>query len=193
MSTFSNLRHTFSSLWNKFAKSKKYREQFTVSYLKRSIPFQISELRNKRGWSQEQLAEAAKVTQGVISRAENPNYGNLTFNTALRIAAGLDVAFVGEFVSFSELARRVEYMSERTAQIVAFEKDSPPREQTNDAFREAIERCLSYTKIALTHSGQFLELRPTQQEMSNEILIHKFRRQKGRSDLEKLLVSPPMQ
>lgn len=101
-----------SNLWQKLAKSKNYRAAFVASYFKRSIPFKIIALLKKRGWSQEQLAEAAGLTQGVISRAANPNYGNLTVNTILRVAAGFDVAFVGEFVPFSEFAKRIENLSE---------------------------------------------------------------------------------
>lgn len=111
------------SLWRKFAKSKKYRHAFVAAHFKRFLPFQITAMRNKAGWSQEELAEACGLTQGVISRAENPNYGNLTFNTVLRIAAGLDVAFIGEFVPFSELAKRVEKLSEEAAQVATFEEE----------------------------------------------------------------------
>jgi hypothetical protein len=40
-----------------------------------------------------------------VSRAEDQDYGNLTFNTVGRIAGGLDMAFVGKFVPFSELVK----------------------------------------------------------------------------------------
>src|SRR5438552_2501278 len=85
---------------SKLASSKEYREAFVASFLKRYIPFQIRAIRKKRRISQPALAEASKITQGVISRAEDPDYGNLTLNTVLRIAAGFDLAFVGKFVRF---------------------------------------------------------------------------------------------
>lgn len=80
-------------------------------------------MRNKLGWSQDQLADAAKLTQGAISRAQNPNYGNLTFNTVLRIAAGLDVAVIIEFVSFSKLLQVFENRSEDSAPVTFEEED----------------------------------------------------------------------
>lgn len=103
-----------ASLWNKF-RDRKFRDAFVASQFKRSIPFQIAALRKKLGFSQEQLGDAAKLTQGVVSRAENPNYGNLTFNTVLRIANGLDVAVIIEFVPFSRLLQVFESRSQDLA------------------------------------------------------------------------------
>src|SRR5207249_9646728 len=87
---------TISKLWEKLARSKNYREEFVAAQLKRGIPFQARALLKAReGWTQETLAEKAQLTQGVVSRALNPNYGNLTLNTIIKIAAGFDVAFIG--------------------------------------------------------------------------------------------------
>jgi len=103
---------TFENLWEKLSRSKEYREQFALSFLKRSVSFQIRTLRKKHFGSQAELAERSGLTQGVISRAEDQEYGNLTFNTVGRIAAGLDVAFIGKFVPFSELVRFSQDFSE---------------------------------------------------------------------------------
>jgi transcriptional regulator with XRE-family HTH domain len=111
---------TFSKIWAKLS-NKKYRRAFVEAELKRGVPFQIRAMRKKLGWSQEKLAQASGLTQGVISRAEDPNYGNLTFNTVLDIASGFDVAFIGRFVPFSELAKWVENLSEESAQVASFE------------------------------------------------------------------------
>jgi len=113
---------TLSSLWKKLT-NKKYREAFVSSQLKRGIPFQIRSLRKQCEMSQEELAEKSGLTQGVISRAEDPDYGNLTFNTVLRIAAGFDVAFIGKFVPFSELGKWFIDLSEESVQVLSFPKD----------------------------------------------------------------------
>jgi transcriptional regulator with XRE-family HTH domain len=110
-------------LHDKLASGKQYREAFVSSQLKRGIPFQVRALRKQRDWSQERLAQEATLTQGVISRAEDPDYGNLTLNTLLRIAAGFDVAFVGKFVPFSELGRWFLNQSETTVQVPSFDDD----------------------------------------------------------------------
>lgn len=115
-----------SSLWGKLSRSKEYRESFATSFAKRMIPLQIRVLRKQRGpeWSQARLAKESKLTQGVISRAEDPDYGNLTVNTLARIAAGFDCAFIGRFISFSDLAKWYSDLSdEKTLEVPSFETD----------------------------------------------------------------------
>ena len=115
---------TFEDIWRKLAKSKKYREEFALSLLKRSVPFQVKTLRKKHCGSQAVLAERAKLTQGVVSRAEDQEYGNLTFNTIGRIAAGLDMAFIGKFVPFSEFTKfSLNLSEEEFATIPTFEEE----------------------------------------------------------------------
>jgi transcriptional regulator with XRE-family HTH domain len=90
-------------------------------------------MRKKLGWSQEDLAKASNLTQGVVSRAEDSDYGNLTFNTVLRIAAGLDVAFVGRFVPFSDAAKWFSNLSEESVQIPTFQEEDKETEKRGDA------------------------------------------------------------
>lgn len=122
--------NTRSSLWQKFARSKRYREEFVAAQVKRGIPFQArAVLKSRVGWTQETLAENAGLTQGVVSRALDPNYGNLTLNTVIRIAAGFDVAFIGKFVPFSELKDWFLALSEESAIVSSFAEE-------NDALAE---------------------------------------------------------
>lgn len=114
--------NTHSDLWQKL-RNKEYRENFAALQLKRGVPFQIRALLKDRGWTQQQLAKQAGLTQGVVSRAQDPDYGNLTINTIARVAAGFDVAFVGRFVSFSELVDWFETLSEESGNIEDFEKE----------------------------------------------------------------------
>jgi transcriptional regulator with XRE-family HTH domain len=114
----------FEQLWNKLAGSKKYREQFVAAQAKRALPFQIRALMKKKGWSQEKLAAESGLTQGVISRAADPNYGNLTINTIVRIAGGLDVAYLGLLVPFSDLARWLSNLSEESVQVMSFDEEN---------------------------------------------------------------------
>jgi transcriptional regulator with XRE-family HTH domain len=101
-----------TNFWSRL-EDKQYRHAYAIAQFKRLVPFQISSLRKLRGWSQQELAEKAGVTQGVISRAEDPDYGNLAANTILKIANGFDVVFVGKFVPYSELEKLVNHLSEK--------------------------------------------------------------------------------
>jgi transcriptional regulator with XRE-family HTH domain len=73
--------------------------------------------------SQEELAEKANLTQGVISRAEDSDYGNLATNTILKVADGLDCAFVGRFVPFSELDDWFLNLSEDAVKVPSFDEE----------------------------------------------------------------------
>jgi transcriptional regulator with XRE-family HTH domain len=120
---------TTSSLWQRLIKSKRYREEYAISTLKRMIPYQIRALRHKREWKQAQLAEHSGLTQGVISRAEDPNYGNLTLSTIGKIAGGFDLAVIIKIVPFSELMRFKNKLSEREFwQMASFEEDRQPED-----------------------------------------------------------------
>jgi len=88
------------------------------------LPTQIRVMLMDRGWSQADLAERAGLKQGVISRAANPDYGNLTINTILKIASGFDVAYVGRFVPFSDLARWYTDLSESALSVPEFACDA---------------------------------------------------------------------
>ena len=120
--------NTFSKLWIKL-RNKAYRDAFVATQLKRGIPFQFRVTRKKLGLSQADVARLAGVSQGVISRAEDSDYGNLTFNNVLRIAAGLDVAFVGRLVPFSDLAKWFDNLSEESVHVPTFEEEDSPHYQ----------------------------------------------------------------
>lgn len=141
---------TFENTWQKL-RNKTYREHFVDSQVKRAIPFQIRSIMKARGLSQEQLASLAGLTQGVVSRAASPKYGNLTLNTIVRIAAGFDVAFIGRFVPFSELVRYYDELSENMGEVPTFEQEDEawskdvvvhvsPAEDRPSALREALVR-----------------------------------------------------
>ena len=115
---------TSEYLWKKLAGSKAYREEFVAAQAKRAIPFQISALMDRQELTQKELAKRAKLTQGVISRAADPGYGNLTLNTIIRVAAGFDVAFIGKFVPFSDLVTFFDRLSgDELANVPSFNED----------------------------------------------------------------------
>ncbi len=148
--SFSNqkgrLVNTFKNVWNKLS-DRVYRRSFAATQFKRLVPFQIRSLRKNRGWSQGQLAENSRLTQGVISRAEDSDYGNLTINTILRIADGFDVAFIGKFIPYSELDDWFIGLSEDEVKIPSFEEEDKLFQTSS--FRRARRRRRHVTRLAV--------------------------------------------
>jgi transcriptional regulator with XRE-family HTH domain len=60
-------------------------------------------MRDREGWSQQELARNVGMNQNAVSRLENPSYGKPTITTLKRLAASFDVALVVRFVPFSQL------------------------------------------------------------------------------------------
>jgi len=141
-----------SRLWERLNRSKRYRESFVASVVKRMLPLQIKVLRKQRGWSQAELAKQSKLTQGVVSRAEDPDYGNLTINTLVRIAAGFDCAFVGRFVRFSDLADWYTRLSdEKSLEIESFEKESTESSRKPASSEQLLVTTWRVPSMAQTH------------------------------------------
>jgi len=115
--------NTFDAIWKKLRRTKRYREQFVADHAKRAIPHQARSIMKARGLNQQELAKLCGLSQGVVSRAVDPSYGNLTLNTIIRVAAGLDLAFVGRFVPFSELARWYTDLPNQDWNIPTFEEE----------------------------------------------------------------------
>jgi transcriptional regulator with XRE-family HTH domain len=143
--------NTLRGLWEKL-RNRKYRAQFVAAQLKRAIPFQIQTLMKQKNFSQERLAKESGLTQGVISRAANPDYGNLTLNTIIKIAAGLDVAFVGKFVPFSELGNWFTNLSEEAVRVKSFEEEDA--EMSHALGLGSVEDAIQGTERALKKNSQ---------------------------------------
>lgn len=98
-----------ASLIARIRRGRLAREQFVESHLAKTISHQVRAIRDRLGWSQEDLAREANMTQNAISRLESASYGKPTLTTLKRLAAALDVALIVRFVPFSEL---VDWVSE---------------------------------------------------------------------------------
>jgi transcriptional regulator with XRE-family HTH domain len=80
------------------ARSKGFDERFPVrdSEVFRALARNVERLRNKRGWTQDDLAAAAEVEQMAVSLMENRR-ANPTIEVLEKIAAAFDVTFVDLF------------------------------------------------------------------------------------------------
>jgi transcriptional regulator with XRE-family HTH domain len=110
---FRNLRKFFR---------KRYRDIFGTS-ITGTTAAQIQAMREKRGWSQQELANKVGMGQARISLLENPNYQNLSLVTLKRIANVFDVALLVRFVPFSKLFEMLDSETEDTLSVPSFEDE----------------------------------------------------------------------
>jgi transcriptional regulator with XRE-family HTH domain len=116
-------------LWEKL-EDKDYRESFVAAQLSHGIPHQIRELMDEQGLTQPKLAELGHISQATVSRAIDPQYASLSTKSIVGIAAGLDVAFIGEFVSFSRLIEWFDKLPEwERKSVLTFADDDAKRKR----------------------------------------------------------------
>jgi transcriptional regulator with XRE-family HTH domain len=113
----------FSKLWSRLGASRRYRNQFVSAQAGRAFAFQLRAIMKKRKITQEELAELSGLTQGVISRAADPDYGKLTTTVKVKIANGLDMAYLGILLPFSDAAKWFLDLSEESVQVKTFEEE----------------------------------------------------------------------
>jgi len=82
---------------------KEYRDAYLDGIVKTSIALQITAIRNNLGQTQAEFAKTLGVTQSVVSRLENTEYGSVTINTLLKVARETNVALDVRFVSYPEM------------------------------------------------------------------------------------------
>lgn len=104
-------------------KNKKYRNAYAAAHTKTIVPFQIRILREQRGWSQAKLAKLAKTTQAAISRLEDPDYGNISISTLLKLSSCFDNALLVKFVPFSKLLSEYADKSADALMTKTFEEE----------------------------------------------------------------------
>jgi transcriptional regulator with XRE-family HTH domain len=95
--------------------SEEYRREFAAD-VGTSLAIQIRLLREKLGWTQEDLAQRMGKRQETISQWENPDYGRYTLNTLKELASAYDVALLVRFAPFSDL---VDWIANLTPQRLA--------------------------------------------------------------------------
>lgn len=108
-------------IW-KSLRDKEYRTAFAAD-VSTGLAFQIRLLREKMGWTQEELARRTGKRQETISQCENPNYGRYTLVTLKELAAAFDVALVVKFTPFSELVDWIAHLTPDRLAPVSFDEE----------------------------------------------------------------------
>lgn len=100
-----------------------YRAGYAESFLDSRIATQIRVLREQRGWTQAQLAEAAGMKQSRICALEDANYSSWSVTTLKRLARAFDVPLDVEFGTFGRLLREASTFNRESLQRPEFAKD----------------------------------------------------------------------
>lgn len=135
------------SLVSKLLKNKLYRDAYVSEHIKNGIPFQIRAMRDERDWTQARLGKEAGKPQNVISRLEDPNYGKLTIQTLLEIAAAFNVALLVKFVPFSRLVKEYEDVSPKGLSVKSIDKEIGELEQWAEQDTEPIEDAAAVASV----------------------------------------------
>jgi transcriptional regulator with XRE-family HTH domain len=100
---------------------KPYRDAYVSEHVRRGISAQIRSMRDQRGWSQGKLSNLMEKPQSVVSRLEDPNYGKVTIQTLLEVAATFDVALSIRFVSYPTFLAQTRDLTGAAMQVDSFD------------------------------------------------------------------------
>lgn len=105
-------------------RDKDYRESYAEDFLHTSIAMQVRTVREQRGMTQQQLADAIKTKQTGISRIENVNNRSRNLRTLIKVAFALGCRLRVSLETFGSLVT-VEgpKFSRETMQRPDFEHD----------------------------------------------------------------------
>lgn len=147
--------------------NKEFRESYVAENSRRGLAYQITALREARGWSPAEFARQAGRPQSNVRRWEDPTYGRYTLSTLIEIAAIFGVALQAKFVGFEELLASVADLRPSKLAVLSYEKEQEYLKQkyqeqlrggsAMDAFIKLPEQRRAFGEGALKENSRIAE------------------------------------
>ena len=112
-------------LWEKMHK-KGYRVGYTQAQMSVRLPFQMRELRKKRGWTQAELSRRSNVSISQICKMEQTGGGPRSFSVLCRLCDAFDVCLSINFASFSDVVKQSDKFKTKEFNVKSFCDDDMP-------------------------------------------------------------------
>ena len=114
---------------------KELRDEFVADKVRTRIALMIRALRDDEGrqWSQTRLGKEMGKPANVVSRLEDPDYGKMSLQTLLEVAAAFDLPLMVDIPSWDDWFRKMRDLSPQKFQHHSFDPElfgSPQPNQT---------------------------------------------------------------
>ena len=136
-------------------KDKEHRDAYVSANIDIGISFQIRALREKRGWTQKELAERAGKKQAWIAKIESPNYSGLSLKTLKELASVFDVGLIVRYVPFGDLVKWELELSPESL--------TPPRFDEDPYFKPTVTHFVGSGGFVMGGEGIFKCTYPSEQ------------------------------
>ena len=102
---------------------REFRTSYMAQHLRAFLADQIRALRGET--SQREFGDRIGKPQSVVSRLENEEYGKVSLQTLIDVAAKLDIALLVRFVDFPTFRRATSDMSEQAVAPASYDTAAP--------------------------------------------------------------------
>ncbi|MEI6620179.1 MAG: helix-turn-helix domain-containing protein [Betaproteobacteria bacterium] len=97
------------------------RQAYMVASVEQDIAWQVRINRERRGWTQTQLAKMIATKQSAIARIEDPTYGKHSLVTLTKLAKVFNCALMLRLVNFEKFADETEDLREDSLYVKPYE------------------------------------------------------------------------